>query len=77
MIKENSLVEKDGIEQALLSLNERLTSRALRIWKGDDSLPSQLRIYRGLEDLLDPSSIKQIRSAGTESRMTWNSFAMG
>ncbi len=69
MTKEDSLVEKDGIEQALLSLNERLTSRALSIWKGDDNFPSQLRIYRGLEDLLDPSSIKQIRGTGIESRM--------
>jgi hypothetical protein len=69
MAKRNAPVEEDGIEQALLSLNERLTSRALSIWKGDDSVPSQRRIYHGLEDFLDPHVIRQIRSTGTKSKM--------
>ncbi|MGI9568264.1 MAG: hypothetical protein ACR2PH_00600, partial [Desulfobulbia bacterium] len=62
-------VEMDGIEQALLKLNEGLTSRALEIWKGNDRVPPQLSIYAGLEDLLTPARVKQFRAAGTESRM--------
>ncbi len=58
----------DGIEQAVLKLNEGLTSRALKIWKGDDTVPSQLSIYDGLEDLFNPNHMKQIRSTGTDSR---------
>ena len=62
-------VEMDGIEQALLKLNEGLTSRALKIWKGNDRVPSQLSIYDGFEDLLTPARVKKIRTAATESRM--------
>lgn len=62
-------VEMDGIEQALLKLNEGLTSRALRIWKGNDPVPPQLSIYAGFEDLLTPARVKQFRVAGAESRM--------
>jgi len=48
----------DGIEQAVLKPNEGLTSRALKIWQGDDGVPSQLSIYDGLEDLFNPNRIK-------------------
>ncbi|MGD8686523.1 MAG: hypothetical protein PVH15_07110, partial [Syntrophobacterales bacterium] len=58
----------DGIEQAVLKLNEGLTSRALKIWKGDDTVPSQLSIYDGLEELFNPNRIRQIRSTGSGSR---------
>ncbi|UCG13458.1 MAG: hypothetical protein JSU72_02940 [Deltaproteobacteria bacterium] len=58
----------DGIETALLKLNERLTSRALAIWEGSDRVPSQLMIYEGFEHLLDPGRIRQLRTDGTESR---------
>jgi hypothetical protein len=69
MAAEKDCVEMDRIEQTLLKLNERMTSRALKIWKGDDSVPSQLGIYHGFEDLLDPSTIKQMRSTGPVSPM--------
>ncbi|MGD8370738.1 MAG: hypothetical protein PVF76_04895 [Syntrophobacterales bacterium] len=69
MAAETNLVEQNGIEQALLKLNERLTSRALSIWMGKDSIPSQLKIYDGFEHLLDPSIILQMRSGETESRL--------
>lgn len=69
MTEENNLEVMDGIEQALLNLNERLTSRALSIWKGDDSVTSQLGIYRGLEDLLNPGVVKEIQNTSPESRM--------
>ncbi len=62
-------VEMDGIEQSLLKLNERLTARALSIWKGIERVPSQLGIYAEFEDLLNPIRVKQIRSTVNEARM--------
>ena len=59
----------NDIEHALLSLNERLTSRALKMWKGNDRIPSQLSVYHGFEDLLDPSRIKQVLNSGKNSTM--------
>jgi hypothetical protein len=57
----------NGIEQALLSLNERLTARALKMWKGNDRVPSQLSVYQGFENLLNPSRIKQVLNSGKNS----------
>ena len=62
----------DGIEQAVLKLNEDLTSRALKIWKGDDTVPSQLSIYDGLEDLFNPNRIRQIGNIENMNRRTKN-----
>jgi hypothetical protein len=61
------LISNNGVEQALLKLNERLTGRALSIWRGEPDVPSQLGVYEGFEDLLHPESIKRLRGDGNES----------
>jgi hypothetical protein len=56
------------IEMALLTLNYRLTSRALNFWKGNESRPSHYDVYDGFYDILDPNTIKGLRPSVTSTR---------
>lgn len=56
------------IEKALLTLNYRLTSRALNLWKGNEYRASHHDTYDGFYDILDPNTIKELRLAGTWTR---------
>lgn len=57
----------EQIEKALLTLNYRLTSRALNLWKGNESLAPHHNAYDGFYDILDPATIKGLQASGTGS----------
>jgi len=52
-----------AIEHTLVTLNYRLTSRALNLWQGNDSPPSSRGMYDDLDDHLKPSTIAMLRKA--------------
>ena len=52
-----------AIEQTLLTLNYRLTSRALNLWQGKEPGPSDRSVYDGLGDYLKPSTIARVGRA--------------
>ncbi len=58
----------EQIEKALLTLNYRLTSRALNLWKGDESRASHHKTYDGFYDILDPATIKGLHDSGAWTR---------
>ncbi len=58
----------EQIEKALLTLNYRLTSRALDLWKGNESQASHHNTYDGFCDILNPTTIKRLRLSGNWTR---------
>ena len=56
------------IENALLTLNHRLTSRALNFWKGNESSGTHHDIYDGFYDILEPNAIKKLRPSGKSTK---------
>jgi hypothetical protein len=52
-----------AIEQTLLTLNYRLTSRALNLWQGKEPGLSDRSVYDGLGDYLKPSTIARVGRA--------------
>jgi hypothetical protein len=55
----------ERIEKALLTLNYRLTSKVLNLWKGDESCASHHNTYDGFGDILDPATIKRLHLSGS------------
>lgn len=55
------------IERALLTLNYRLTSRALNLWKGNESRTPNHKVYDGFYDILNPTTIKGLHASGRET----------
>lgn len=49
------------IEQALLTLNYRLTARALNLWQGNASKDSHYETYNAFSHILNPSAIRGLR----------------
>jgi hypothetical protein len=68
MGKPRDFADAAAMQAALLGLNERLTSWSLNRWKGDAVGAHQTSIYTGVEHLLDPESINNLRRVGGESR---------
>ncbi|MGD8513012.1 MAG: hypothetical protein PVG85_03595, partial [Deltaproteobacteria bacterium] len=52
-----------AIEQTLLTLNHRLTSRALNLWQGSEIGLSGGSVYEDLDDYLTPTNIAKVRHA--------------
>jgi hypothetical protein len=52
-----------AIEQTLLTLNYRLTSRALNLWQGSETGISDRSVYDDLDDHLKPATIDRVRRA--------------
>jgi len=52
-----------AIEQTLLTLNYRLTSRALNLWQGSETGLSGGSVYDDLDDHLKPTTIAKLRQA--------------
>ena len=61
-------IDLGAIEQALLTLNYRLTCRALNLWQGNESGFSHRSLYDGLCDILNPTTIARVRGAATAPR---------
>ncbi len=57
----------EQIERALLTLNYRLTSRALNLWKGNESRTPNHKVYDGFYDILNPTTIKGLHASGRET----------
>lgn len=51
------------IENAVLTLNHRVTARALNLWQGNVSKDSNYGTYDGLTDILNPGTINSLRSS--------------
>ena len=60
------------IEKALLTLNYRLTSRALNFWKGTEAPHHDT--YDGFYNILEPRVIKKLRPSGTWTRQRQRVF---
>ncbi len=58
----------EQMEKALLRLNYRLTSRALDLWKGNESMAPHHNAYAGFYDMLNPTTIKGLHVSGTGTR---------
>jgi hypothetical protein len=56
------------IESAVLTLNRRVTARALNLWQGKASKGPNYDTYEGLTDILNPETIKSLRPAGGWAR---------
>ncbi len=56
------------IEKALLTLNHRLTSRALRLWQGNTCTGPHFDTYNGFSHILNPDTIKKLRLSGEWTR---------
>ncbi len=56
-------IDLPAIEQAVLTLNYRLASRALNLWQGNDSGFSSHSLYDEFSDILDPPTIRRVRKA--------------
>ncbi|MBW2171311.1 MAG: hypothetical protein JRF69_04915 [Deltaproteobacteria bacterium] len=56
------------IEKAVLTLNHRLTARALSLWQGNVPKGSNYDTYDGLTDILNPSTINSLRPSGEWAR---------
>ena len=59
-IKNKDPIDLAAVEQALLTLNYRLTSRALDLWQGNEPGFSLLSLYDGLGDMLNPATISKV-----------------
>ncbi len=57
------LLDIRAIEQSLVTLNYRLTSRALDLWQGNKSGLSDRSVYDDVGDNLNPSTIARVRKA--------------
>ena len=55
----------EQIEKALLTLNYRLTSKVLNLWKGNEASESHHNTYDGFTDILDPATIRRLRRSGS------------
>ncbi len=62
------LARTKEIEKALLTLNDRLTSRAMNFWKGKAPKTSHYGTYDGFTDILEPNTVRKLRHAGTWTR---------
>ena len=60
------------IEKALLTLNYRLTSKALNFWKGTEAPHHDT--YDGFYNILEPRVIKKLRPSGTWTRQRQRVF---
>ncbi len=56
------------IEKAVLTLNHRLTAKALSLWQGNVSKNSNYGTYDGVTDILNPSTINSLRPSGEWAR---------
>ncbi|MBW1740151.1 MAG: hypothetical protein JRJ42_03330 [Deltaproteobacteria bacterium] len=54
----------EQIERALLTLNYRVSARALNLWKGGNSRTFDHNTYDGFYEILNPTTIKRIRGSG-------------
>jgi hypothetical protein len=68
------LLDIRAIEQSLVTLNYRLTSRALNLWQGNESHPSGRGVYDDLDDHLKPSTIARVRKAQIPKKETERVF---
>jgi hypothetical protein len=61
-------IDVRAIEQALQTLNYRLTARALNLWQGDESGFSHGSLYDDLCDILNPITISRVRRAAIPTK---------
>ncbi|MFV9692007.1 MAG: hypothetical protein ACNY01_13740 [Desulfobacteria bacterium] len=59
-IENKDSIDLEAVEQALLTLNYRLTSRALDLWQGNEPGFSLPALYDGLGDMLNPATISKV-----------------
>ena len=57
----------EEIERSLLTLNYRLTSRSLNLWKGNESRTPNHKVYDGFYDILNPTTIKGLHASGKKA----------
>ena len=67
-IQSKSSVDVETIEQAILSLNYRLTARALNLWQGNESGFTHRSLYEDVSHVLNPTSVSRVQQAAIPPR---------